>query len=158
MNFSLANKRETFWVYLVSFLFIAMNIVLISNEFYYFSLIPLLLVVMLAAIFTLDKLLLVAVFVTPLSIQISDIIEGYNFDLSLPSEALLIGILLVFLMKVLYEGKFDRRVSMQASMLMRCRKRCLKTHRSSFESFLIDCSFEKRYVSYTDRSGALTNT
>jgi putative inorganic carbon (hco3(-)) transporter len=110
MNFSLANKRETFWVYLVSFLFIAVNIILISNEFYYFSLIPLLLVVMLAAIFTLDKLLLVAVFVTPLSIQLSDIIEGYNFDLSLPSEALLIGILLVFLMKVLYEGKFDRRI------------------------------------------------
>ena len=110
MNLSLANKGETFWIYLVSFLFIALNVVLIANEFFYLSIIPLILVVLLVAIFALDKLLLLAVFVTPLSVQLSDLIEGYEFDLSLPSEPLLIGILLIFLMKYLYEGKFDKKV------------------------------------------------
>ena len=110
MNLSLANRGDVFWVYLVSFLFIAFNAVLIANEFFWFSLIPLSIVILLVAVFALDKLLLLAVFVTPLSVQLSDLIEGYKFDLSLPSEPLLIGILLIFLMKILYEGNFDRKV------------------------------------------------
>ena len=110
MNFSLANKGETFWVYLVSFLFISLNAVLIATEFFYFSLIPLVLVIILVAIFALDKLLLLAVFVTPLSIQLSEFIEGYDFNLSLPSEPFLVGVLLIVLMKFLYEGKFDKKI------------------------------------------------
>ena len=110
MNLSLANKGDTFRVYLVSFLFISLNGVLVANGFFWFSLLPLLLVIILVALFALDKLLLLAVFVTPLSVQLSDLVEGFEFDLSLPSEPLLIGILLIFFMKYLYEGKFDRKV------------------------------------------------
>jgi O-antigen ligase len=95
---------------MVSFLFVALNAILIANEFFYFSLVPLVLLVVLIAVYALDKLVLIAVFVTPLSVQLSDIIKGYDFDLSLPSEPLLIGILLFFLLKYLFEGKFDRRI------------------------------------------------
>ncbi len=110
MKPGLANKRETYLVYLVSFLFVALNTLLIAKEFYYFSIVPLVLLIVLTAVYALDKLVLIAVFVTPLSVQLSDIIKGYDFDLSLPSEPLLIGILLFFLLKYLFEGQFDRKI------------------------------------------------
>jgi O-antigen ligase len=110
MKLDLANKRETYLVYLVSFLFVALNTFLIAKEFFYFSIIPLVLLIVLIAVYALDKLVLIAVFVTPLSVQLSDIIKGYDFDLSLPSEPLLIGILLFFMLKYLFEGRFDRKI------------------------------------------------
>jgi len=110
MKLDLANKRETYPVYLVSFLFVALNTFLIAKEFFYFSIIPLVLLIVLIAVYALDKLVLIAVFVTPLSVQLSDIIKGYDFDLSLPSEPLLIGIMLFFLLKYLFEGQFDRKI------------------------------------------------
>ena len=110
MKINLVNKRETYLVYLVSFLFIALNTFLIAKEFFYFSIVPLVLLIVLIAVYALDKLVLICVFVTPLSIQLSDIIEGYDFDLSLPSEPLLIGILLFFLLKYLFEGRFDGKI------------------------------------------------
>lgn len=110
MKLDLANKRETYLVYLVSFLFVALNTFLIAREFFYFSIVPLVLLIVLIAVYALDKLVLIAVFVTPLSVQLSDIIKGYDFDLSLPSEPLLIGILLFFLLKYLFEGQFDRKI------------------------------------------------
>lgn len=110
MKLDLANKRETYLVYLVSFLFVALNTFFIAKEFFYFSIVPLVLLIVLIAVYALDNLVLIAVFVTPLSVQLSDIIKGYDFDLSLPSEPLLIGILLFFLLKYLFEGKFDRKI------------------------------------------------
>jgi O-antigen ligase len=72
--------------------------------------VPLALMILLVTFYALDKLVLLTVFVTPLSIQLSDIVKGIDFDLSLPSEPLLIGILLFFLLKYLFERQFDRRI------------------------------------------------
>ena len=110
MRLSPGNKQETIWVYLVSFLFIAINTFLIAKEFYYLSLVPLILLIVLIAFFSLEKLVYVAVFATPISIQLSDIIDRFEFDLALPSEPLIIGIMIFFLLKYLFEGKFDRRI------------------------------------------------
>ncbi|MFC2116681.1 O-antigen ligase family protein [Bacteroidota bacterium] len=110
MRLSLGDRQETSWVYLVSFIFIAMNAILIAKEFYYLSLAPLVLLIVLMAIFSLDRLVLIAVFTTPLSIQLSDIIDRFEFNLSLPSEPIILGILLFFLLKYLFEGEFDRKI------------------------------------------------
>jgi O-antigen ligase len=110
MRLSLGNKREIFWVYLVAFLFIAINAFLVAKEFYYFSVVPLLLLILLVTFYALDKLVYTAVFVTPLSIQLSDIVDGLEFDLALPSEPLIIGIMVFFGLKYLFEGKFDRKI------------------------------------------------
>ncbi len=67
MRLNLANNRETYLVYLVSSLFIVLNAVAIALEFYYFSLVPLVLLVVLVTIYSLDKLIYLAVFVIPLS-------------------------------------------------------------------------------------------
>jgi O-antigen ligase len=79
-------------------------------EFYLFSLLPLALVIILLTVYSLDKLIYLAVFVTPLSFQLSSILPGTDFNLAIPSEPLLVGILLFFPMKYLFEGKFDKRI------------------------------------------------
>jgi O-antigen ligase len=59
-------------------------------------------------IFSLEKILLLAVFVTPLAIDIGDYDLGVS--ISVPSEPLLIGILFLLILKILLEGGVERRI------------------------------------------------
>jgi len=59
-------------------------------------------------IFSLEKILLLAVFATPLAINIGDYDMGVS--ISVPSEPLLIGILFFFILKILLEGGVERKV------------------------------------------------
>ena len=86
-----------------------LNAVLIAFEFYYAPIIPVLIFVMFLAFFALDKLVLLIVFLTPLSINIDDI--GLGVGVALPTDPLLFGVLLIFLLKLFAEQKFDKRIS-----------------------------------------------
>ncbi|HEY3369884.1 MAG TPA: O-antigen ligase family protein, partial [Prolixibacteraceae bacterium] len=61
-------------------------------------------------IFAFDKILYLVVFFTPFSLQLSEIMPGLPFDMSLPTEPLLFGLLLIFILKYCAEGKFDRDI------------------------------------------------
>ena len=104
------DRKSIIWVYIVSALFIALNAYFIANEQYIFSLIPLALVVVLIAIFALDKLLLGIVLFTPLSLPLFELVPGLDFNMSLPTEPLLFGVLLLFIFKLLMDGSFDRKI------------------------------------------------
>jgi len=106
----LPDRKSIIWVYIVSALFIALNAYFIANEQYIFSLIPLALVVVLIAIFALDKLLLGIVLFTPLSLPLFELVPGLDFNMSLPTEPLLFGVLLLFIFKLLMDGSFDRKI------------------------------------------------
>jgi putative inorganic carbon (HCO3(-)) transporter len=110
MDLSILKKKSTLLTLTVTMGFIALNALFIHIEFFYFSVLPIVLGIVLLAFLSLDKLIMLIVFLTPLSVSLSDLVDGLNFDLALPTEPLLIGVLLVFIMKVLYEGKFDRKV------------------------------------------------
>ena len=110
MDLSILKKRETLWTLAVSIGFIALNALFIHLEFYLFSIIPIALAIVLLAFLSLDKLILLIVFLTPFSIPLSKVMEGLTVDLALPTEPLLIGVLIVFIMKILYERKFDKRM------------------------------------------------
>ena len=71
---------------------------------------PLALFIVMLAIFAFDVLLYLVVFFTPLSLPLSEIMPGLAFNMSLPTEPLLVGILLLFVMKCLAIGKFDRDI------------------------------------------------
>lgn len=71
---------------------------------------PLALGIVLLAIFAFDKLLYLVIFCTPLSLPLSEIMPGLSFDMFLPTEPLLFGILLIFVMKYFSEGKFDSAI------------------------------------------------
>jgi len=96
--------------YLISLLFIAINIGFIVHDIYYIAFLPVILLFIFASFIALDKILLAVVFFTPLSIQLRDFIPGIPVNLSLPTEPLLFGILILFIFKLLLDGKFDRKI------------------------------------------------
>lgn len=74
------------------------------------NVLPLVMGIVLLAIYAFDKILYLVVFCTPLSLQLSEIMPGLPFDMSLPTEPLLFGILLIFIMKYILMGQFDRDI------------------------------------------------
>ena len=102
-------KQKLTWVYLISAAFILLNTVLVIKEFYYLSfLIPIGLTIILLYLFALDKLVLLVVFLTPIAVNVRNL--ELSVGISLPTEPLLFGILVLFLFKTLQEGKYDTRV------------------------------------------------
>ena len=96
------------WVYILTFLFILANAVCMYKEFYYLNLIPAALLVILLALFSLDKLILFVVFLTPFAINLQHL-EG-GLGLSLPTEPIIFGIMVIFILKQLHQSTFDKEV------------------------------------------------
>lgn len=71
---------------------------------------PFLLAIGLYVIFSFDKLIYFTVFFTPLSIELRRIMPEFGFNMYLPTEPVLFGILILFLLKLLHERKFDRKI------------------------------------------------
>jgi O-antigen ligase len=91
-------------------LFVAINIAFIAYDFYYISFLPVVLLFLFASFVALDKVLLTIVFFTPLSVHLRDFVQGFSFDVSIPTEPLLLGILVLFMFKLLLDEKLDRRI------------------------------------------------
>jgi len=97
--------------YLISALFILLNAYfLVKKHSMIISALPLVFSVVLLAILELDKLLLLVVAFTPLSLPLSELMPGLDFDMFLPTEPLLFGILLIFILKLAANRSFDRDI------------------------------------------------
>jgi len=59
-------------------------------------------------IFSLDTVLLLTTFLTPLAVNLKD--AEFGIGISLPSEPLMLGVLILFVMKLLYERFYDHRI------------------------------------------------
>jgi len=106
----LLRNKDKIVFYFFSLVFIAINVALISIDFYYFAFLPIVLLFVFASIFSLDKVLLSIVFLTPLSIQLRYIVPDIPVNLSLPTEPLLAGILFLFVCKLLLDGTCNRKI------------------------------------------------
>lgn len=102
--------KSRYYFYLFSLLFVAINIIFIAYDFYYISFLPLILLFLFASFVALDKVLLSIVFFTPLSVHLRDFVQGFSFDVSIPTEPLLLGILILFVFKLLLDETLDRRI------------------------------------------------
>jgi len=100
-------KVKLYWVYGISLVFIILNIILIINEFYWSLLLPLVLIILLMCIFALDKLILLIVFLTPLAINIQNF--NTSLSISLPTEPLMFGVLLIFIIKITNKNIFNKK-------------------------------------------------
>jgi O-antigen ligase len=87
--------------------FIAVNIVLILNEFYWSLLLPLVVAVLLMYIFALDKLILLITFLTPLAVVLRDLDVGIG--VSLPTEPLMFGVLVIFVLKLFSGFQYEKK-------------------------------------------------
>ena len=95
-------------LYALSITFILINAVFTYFEFYYFNFVPAAILVILLAVVSLDKLVLFVVFLTPLAVNLQHL-EG-GFGLSLPTEPIIFGIMLIFIFKQLYKNTMDKAV------------------------------------------------
>ncbi len=72
------------------------------------ALVPLAIFIVLLYFISLDKIVLLITFLTPLAINFQDMELG--FGISIPTEPLMIGVLIFFIVKLLYEGKYDNKI------------------------------------------------
>jgi len=93
---------------MVTAIFVLLNTYLVYKEIYLGILIPIACIMLVMYVFSLDKILLLAVFATPLAVNIGDYDLGVS--ISVPSEPLLIGILFFLVLKILLEGGIERRI------------------------------------------------
>ena len=104
-------KENIGWLYVVAALFVALGLFfVVKRDTCVFFALPVVLGVLLLYIFSLDKVLLLTSFCVPLSVVL-DKFSDAGLAISLPAEPLLIGILVMFVAKMLYDGKYDRRVA-----------------------------------------------
>jgi putative inorganic carbon (hco3(-)) transporter len=97
--------------YLISVSFILLNgWLVVSKDTLAGILLPVLLVFFLLAVYSFDKLIYLVVFFAPLSLELSSLMPWLSFDMYLPTEPVLLAILILFLLKVVHERQFDRRI------------------------------------------------
>jgi putative inorganic carbon (hco3(-)) transporter len=93
-------------LYGIAALLLALQVWLISLEWFWYLLLPFVLLVLVWLFFSIDKFFLVATFAAPLSIELD--VGGMNLGLSLPCEPMLLALTMMFWLKLLVE-KVDGR-------------------------------------------------
>lgn len=101
----MTEKLKNRWVYAICAIFIVLNSVLIAYEFYWLAIIPAFVLVALLYFFALDKLLLLITFLTPIAINIRDFDVG--FGISIPTEPLMAGVLLLYIINQLRKPSIE---------------------------------------------------
>ncbi len=102
-------KHKTTIAYTVSGLFLVLSAWLIATEkFWYIAIIPAMIAVLGFYIYKLHWVILLAAFVTPVAVELSDLNLG--FSISMPSEPLMVGVLILATLKMLFEGQHDGRI------------------------------------------------
>lgn len=105
---ALSNRLTQRNVIIIGLIFSLLNIGFIVTENFWGLLLPLGLALVAAIILSLDKVLLFLVFSTPLSIFYFN--PDLHIGFTLPTEPILFGVMLLFFVKLLYEGKFAPEV------------------------------------------------
>lgn len=106
----MTEKVKIVWVYALTALFLIVNFYLVlEKDVYWLFLLPVVLIVLYYYLISLDKILLLITFFTPLAVNIADMEMGLG--VSLPTEPLMFGVMLVFFANLIFESKYDRKVS-----------------------------------------------
>lgn len=101
-------QKVLLWGILIAF--VALNTLMLAFEIYYVPLIPAVLLFVALALVSVDKFLLTIVFFVPLSIPLSYLSDGLAIDMHLPTEPLLAGLLLLYMIKYLKGDRIDIRI------------------------------------------------
>jgi len=88
--------------------FAIINAIFIYLEVFYFMAVPVALVIIAIALFRLDWLLMLIFFLVPISMTLEEV--GMGMGLTLPTEPLLFGAMIVFILKNLFSGDYDGKI------------------------------------------------
>ena len=104
------DSSKKIWFYVISLFFVLANSVLLYNERFELLGFPVVILLAYLALFKLDVLYYIVVFLVPLSINLDDIGVDLGVGIALPTEPLIVGMMLIFILKLFYDGQFDRKV------------------------------------------------
>lgn len=94
--------------YAVSLAFILLNLYfVVKRDSLIVNILPFALFFVLLAVFSTGNILKLVVLLTPLSLPLDQLVPGLSFDMYLPTEPLLFGVLLLFFLKLASERGFD---------------------------------------------------
>jgi len=83
---------------------------MVYNESYVLNALPFGIAFILFAFFSLRQIMMLMMFFTPLSLQLSELLPGTPIDMSLPTEPILFGVMGIFFLKLITEKRFDKKV------------------------------------------------
>jgi len=92
----------------ISILYILINTILIANEMYWFSLLPIIAVFAFTFFYRLDFIYILVALLTPMSIDITNF--GASVGLAMPTEPILAALLVVFVFKLFHDKSYDRKI------------------------------------------------
>ncbi len=97
-------------VYGTVLLFLALNLWFMTRDLFLFNLIPVAGLLVLLAFVSMDRLLLLVVFFAPLSLSLKYLAGDMGVDLFLPTEPLLAGLMILFILKVFLERSLSKDI------------------------------------------------
>ncbi len=106
----MTEKAKIVWVYFLTAIFLIANLYLVlQKDMFWLFLLPLALIVLYYYFVALDKVVLLITFLTPFAVNISDMEMGLG--VSLPTEPMMFGVLLMFVANLIFENKYDKHLS-----------------------------------------------
>jgi putative inorganic carbon (hco3(-)) transporter len=111
LNFTkvMSNEKSAKQIlFISSAVFLAIHLVLVASDIYFFALLPFLIILGYLYFTKLDLVFFITVFLVPLSFEIKA--EDFNLGLAIPAEPLLFGILVFVIFKILYEKPFSKQM------------------------------------------------
>lgn len=106
----MADNKKIAWVYGLSAIFMLANIYLVvQKDFYWLFLLPIVMVVMYYYLTAYDKIVLLITFLTPLAVSFSNLEMGLG--VSLPTEPLMFGVLLIFLASLFFQNNYNKKLA-----------------------------------------------
>lgn len=107
----MTHKTKIIVFYAIVAIFVIIDCFLIAKfQNYMFNLLPLALIVIAGIFFSLDKALLFSVLCIPFSLPLKEFYPHLDFNIDLPTEPLFVTIMLIFILKLLLERKYDRKI------------------------------------------------
>ncbi len=105
------DSAKKIWFYALSLLFILANGFLLYNERFELLGAPVLILLAYLAIFKLNTLYYIVMFLVPLSVNLDDIGIDLGVGMALPTEPLIVGMMLIFVLKLFFDGGFDKSIT-----------------------------------------------
>jgi len=102
------DRIKLYVIYGSSLAFLALNIYLFLHDKYWGILLPLLLLMAILYTFSMEKVMMLITFLTPLAVNLKS--SDFNVGISLPTEPMLFAVMIIFLFKLLLDGGYDRRI------------------------------------------------
>lgn len=98
------------WVLGISILFILVNALFIANQWYLLLTLPFAVLIAYLAVFSINRLVFLTVFLVPLSVPLENYVTDIGFNIQVPTEINLFVILLLIVFKVIAEQPFKKSI------------------------------------------------